>query len=92
MAKHLCYDRNLFPAFYTIFRSDSTSINKTRDDGVFIAQSSRVRSYKRRYDLESCDECVWVEIPALDGLNLLIENHYFPLTLILKSLLPTIVF
>jgi hypothetical protein len=51
---------------------------QNRGGGVLIALSSRVRSYKRRYDLESCDECVWVEIPTSDGLNLIIGNHYFP--------------
>jgi hypothetical protein len=24
-----------------------------------------------------CSECVWVEIPAVDGINLLVGNHYF---------------
>jgi hypothetical protein len=46
--------------------------------GIFIALSSRVRSCKGRHDLESCDECVWVEIPTPNCLNLLIGNHYFP--------------
>jgi hypothetical protein len=67
------------PVFcYTVFRSDRASVNKTRGGGVLIALSSRVRSHKHRYDLEYCDECVWIEIPTLDGLNLLIGNHYFP--------------
>jgi hypothetical protein len=47
----------------------------TSGGGIHIALSSRVRSYKRRYDLEYCDECVWVEIP-LDGFNFFIGNHY----------------
>jgi hypothetical protein len=42
--------------------------------GELIVLSSRVRSCKRRYDLESCDEWVWVEIPS----NLLIGNHFPP--------------
>ncbi|PNF20040.1 hypothetical protein B7P43_G05817 [Cryptotermes secundus] len=74
----LCYDHNLFPDCYTVFRSDRASVNKTRGGGVLTALSSKIRSCKRRYDLESCDECVWVEIPTSDGLNLLIGNHYFP--------------
>ncbi|PNF33582.1 hypothetical protein B7P43_G14684 [Cryptotermes secundus] len=74
----LCYDHNLFPDCYTVFRSDKASVNKTRGGGVLTALSSRIRSCKRRYDLESCDECVWVEIPTSDCLNLLIGNHYFP--------------
>jgi hypothetical protein len=73
----LCY-HNLFPDWYTVFRSDRASVNTTRGGEVLIALSSRVRSYKRRYDLEFYDECVWVEIPTLDSLNLLIGNHYFP--------------
>jgi hypothetical protein len=74
----LCYNHNLFPDCYTVLRSDRASVNKTRGGGVLIALSSRVRSYKRRYDLEYCDERVRVEIPTLDGFNLLIGNHYFP--------------
>jgi hypothetical protein len=64
--------------FYTVFRSDRASVNKTCGGGVLIALSSGVRSYKRRYDLEFYDECVCVEIPTSDGLNLLIGNYYFP--------------
>jgi hypothetical protein len=45
---------------------------------IIIIISSKIRSFKRRHDLESYDECVWVEIPTLDSLNLLIGNHYFP--------------
>jgi hypothetical protein len=84
-----CYDHNIFPDWYTVFRSDRSSVIKTRGVGVLIALSSRVRSHKRRYDLDSCDECVLVEMPTYDGLNLLIGNHYFPLTLNLKLLLIT---
>jgi hypothetical protein len=74
----LCYDHNLFPDCYSVFCSDRAFVNKTCGGGVLIALSSRVHSYKRRYDLEFYDECVWVEIPTLVGLNLLIGNHYFP--------------
>jgi hypothetical protein len=87
-----CYDHNLFPDYYTVFRLDRLSVNKTRGVGALIALSPRVRSHKRRYDLEFCDECVWVEIPTFDGLNLLIGHHYFLPTLNLKSLLITFVF
>jgi hypothetical protein len=45
---------------------------------VLIALLPRVRSCKRRCDLESFDECVWSEIPTYDGLNLLIGIRYFP--------------
>jgi hypothetical protein len=74
----MCYDHNLFPGGYAVFRSDRVCTNKTRGGGVVIALSPRVRSCKLRCDLESFGECVWVEIPTYDGLNLLIGNHYFP--------------
>jgi hypothetical protein len=45
---------------------------------VLIALFPRVRSCKRRCDLKSFDECVCVEIPIYDCLNLLIGNNYFP--------------
>jgi hypothetical protein len=44
------------------------------------------------HELESCDECVWVEIPTFHGLNLLFGNHSLPLTLNLDLLLVTFVF
>jgi hypothetical protein len=66
----MCYDHNLFPDGYTVFRSDRVCTNKKNEGGVFFALSPRVLSCKRRRDLESFDECVWVEIPTYDGLNL----------------------
>jgi hypothetical protein len=54
----LCYDHNLFPDCYIVFRSDRASANKTRGGGVLIALSSRVRSHKLRYNLEFCDKYV----------------------------------
>jgi hypothetical protein len=74
----MCYDHYLFPEGYTVSRSDRLCTNETRGGGLLIALSPRVRSCKHRCDLESCDECVWVEIPTYDGPNLLIGNHYFP--------------
>jgi hypothetical protein len=74
----LCYDHNLFPDCYTVFRSGRDCAQKTRGGGVLTAISSTVRYCKRRRDLESWEECVWIEVPTHDGLNLLIGNHYFP--------------
>jgi hypothetical protein len=74
----LCYDHNLFPDGYTVFCSDRVSNTKTRGGGVLTVLSSKIRTCKRRHDLEFYDECVWVEIPTLDNFNLLIVNHYFP--------------
>jgi hypothetical protein len=82
----LCYDHNLFPDCFTVFRSDRVSVNKIRGGGVLSALFSRVCSYKRRFNLESCDECVWLEISTSDGLNLLIGNHYFPLDVIPENI------
>jgi hypothetical protein len=73
----LFYDHNLFLDFYTVLRSDRASVNKTRGVGVLIALSCRVLSRKRRYDLESCDECAWVGSPNSDGLCSL-ETITFP--------------
>jgi hypothetical protein len=61
-----------------VFRSDRASANKTHGAGVLIALSSRVRPYNCRYDLESCGECVWVEISTSDCFNSTIGNHLFP--------------
>jgi hypothetical protein len=45
--------------------------------GALIAISEAVFGVKRRSDLEYFQECVWIEITATDGRNLLIDNHYF---------------
>ena len=45
---------------------------------LIIAVSSKFRGFKWRYDLQLYEECVWVELPILDGGYLLIFNHYFP--------------
>jgi hypothetical protein len=63
----------------TVSCYETVSAYKTCDDRVLIALTSRVRSCKCKCYLESCDECVWLEIPILDTLNLLTANHYFPL-------------
>jgi hypothetical protein len=46
--------------------------------GVVTVLSHTIYSFKCRHDLESCDECVLVEIPTYDGLNLLIGTRYSP--------------
>jgi hypothetical protein len=46
--------------------------------GVLIAVSNLIQGVKRRHDLETTNECVWIEIPVRDSFNLLIGNHYFP--------------
>ncbi|PNF31813.1 hypothetical protein B7P43_G09329, partial [Cryptotermes secundus] len=72
-----CYDCNIFPSRYTVYRSDRVSTSKARGGGVLTAIPSSLGSCRRRYDLELCSECVWVEIPTVDSHNLLIGNHYF---------------
>jgi hypothetical protein len=58
----MCFDQKLFPDSYTIFRSDRVNSTKYRGGGVLTAVSFRVRSFKRRYDLQFYEECVSVEI------------------------------
>jgi hypothetical protein len=45
--------------------------------GVLVAVSRSFRGVKQRYDLETTDECVWVEITVAEYSNLLIGNRYF---------------
>jgi hypothetical protein len=73
----LCYDHNLFPNKYTVYRSDRPYINKAHGGGVSTAILARLGSCSCRYDLELCSACVWVEIPTADGINILVGNHYF---------------
>jgi hypothetical protein len=73
-----CYNHNLFLSGYTVYRSDRVSTCKARGGGALIAFTANLVSCRRRYDLEHCSECVWVEFPATIGPNLLIGNHYFP--------------
>jgi exonuclease III len=74
----LCYDHNLFPNIYTRYRFDRPYIKKVRGGGVLTAITASLGSCNRRYDLELCSECVWVEIPTAEGISILIGNHYFP--------------
>jgi hypothetical protein len=32
----------------------------------------------RRHDLETTEECVWIEIPVSDNFNLIVGNQHFP--------------
>jgi hypothetical protein len=42
------------------------------------AITASLGSCSRRYDLELCSACVWVEIPTAEGISILIGIHYFP--------------
>lgn len=68
-----------FPSFYTVHRRDRdyAVTRKKFWGGVLIAVDNTVTSHRRR-DLESCSECVWIEILSNDGHNYLIGNYYFP--------------
>jgi hypothetical protein len=70
---------NLFPDSYCVFRADREYLtsNTERGGGVPVAVSKSYRGVRRRYDLETTDECVWVRITVADNYNLLIGNHYF---------------
>jgi hypothetical protein len=62
-----------------VFRAnrDYLTSNTKRGGGVLVAISKSFRGVKRRYNLETTDECVWVEMTVADNNNLLIRNHYF---------------
>lgn len=68
---------NFFPETYSIYRSDRNCLDKLRGGGVLTAVSNTVFGAKRRPDLESFEESVWVQIALSDGRDLLIGNHYF---------------
>jgi hypothetical protein len=68
------------------------STNKTRVGAVLIILCPEFRFCKGRYNLESCDGCLWVEMHALDSLNMLIFNRYFPLPPIVNMKLLLITF
>jgi hypothetical protein len=71
---------NLFPDSYYVYRAGrnySTS-NTKRGGGVLTGVYKSFRGVKRRYDLETADECVWVEIPVHDNYSLLIGNYFQP--------------
>ena len=47
-----CYDQNLFPDGFIIFRSDRIHATKKRGGGVLMAVSPKFNSFKRRHDLQ----------------------------------------
>jgi hypothetical protein len=67
----LFYNQNLFPGTYFVYRADSVSTVKSRGGGALIAISDNVSGVVRRADLELVEECVWVEIPTVDGISLI---------------------
>jgi hypothetical protein len=73
----VCYNQNLFPGPYLVYRADRVSVVKSCGGGTLIAISNNVSGVVHRADLELVEECMWVEIPTVDGINLLIGNHYF---------------
>ena len=76
--KDSCQDHNLFPKFYSVFLSDRKSSSKTRGGGVLVDVNSKFCGFKREYDIQFYEQCVWVELSTLNGENLLIGNHYLP--------------
>ncbi len=58
-----CYSCDYFPLNYTVFRADRVSDNShdVRGGGVLIAVPGVYHSV-RRFDLESSDCCIWVQI------------------------------
>jgi hypothetical protein len=72
-----CYDQNLFPDGFIVFRSDRIHATKKRGGGVLMDVSPTFNACKRRHDLQFFYECVWVVFPTHNDPNLLIGNHYF---------------
>lgn len=73
------HDSQYFANDYTVFRRDRdySATGQRFGGGVLIAVSSKLKSC-RRQDLETCDECVWLEILLRDRSKYLIGNYYFP--------------
>jgi hypothetical protein len=72
-----CFNQNFFPETYLVYRTDKVSAVKSCGGSTLTATSDSVGGVVRRTDFELFEECVWVEMPTTDGLNLLIGNHYF---------------
>jgi hypothetical protein len=51
-------------------------MNKVRGGDLLTAIIDSLGSCSSRYELELYSECVWVEIPIADGINLFPGNHY----------------
>lgn len=69
----LCFDHKLFPDSFTIFLPNRASSTKSRGTAVLIAVSSRVRTFKNKYELRFYDKCVWLEISTqVDAVYLLV--------------------
>lgn len=70
---------NYFTPNYDVFRKDRcyTATGQIYGGGVLIATYSSYGA-RRRNDLESSKECVWIEIATKDCCNLLLGNYYFP--------------
>jgi hypothetical protein len=58
LCSQFCYDHNLFPSKYTIYRSDWVYVNKARSSDVLTAIATSLGSCNCRYDLELCSECM----------------------------------
>jgi hypothetical protein len=60
-----------------IYLSGRLCTKKTHCDGGLTNIPTSLGWCKRKCDLELCFECVWVEIPAFDCVNLPPGNNYF---------------
>lgn len=68
----------IFSSNYSVFRKDRdySSRGCRFGGGVLIATSSAFQAH-RRYDLETYDECVWLQMECGNGQSLLVGNYYF---------------
>ena len=65
------------PDTYPVYRTYRMSVETTGGRSTWNAVSDSVSGAPRTTVTELAEECVWVEIPSSDGLNLLIGNEYF---------------
>lgn len=73
-----CSSACYFSDEYTVFRADRVYSDKIKyGGGVLIACRSVLNAF-RRPDLETYEECVWLEIPTCDKSHYLVGCYYFP--------------
>jgi hypothetical protein len=71
-------DHDFFHNRYAVYRSDRLHTDKACGDGCVLTSTfTSLGSFRRRYDLKLCSECVWVEIPTVHGINFLIGKNFF---------------
>uniref|UniRef100_A0A6B0V325 Putative rna-directed dna polymerase from mobile element jockey-like protein n=1 Tax=Ixodes ricinus TaxID=34613 RepID=A0A6B0V325_IXORI len=73
-----CTSSSYFPSQFSVFRTDRNYTELVKYGGGVLIACMTDFYLIRRTDLETYRECVWVEIPASDGLNYFVGCYYFP--------------